>query len=157
MIELRDTVTINVPPSVLWDWLQSMPDHYREWHPHHLSARWVHGAALASGAVMEVRERLHGKPHRLRMKVIEVQPGKLVRYRVFPGVSGAFFVRAVKGGVAFTAVMTIGTPVPLIGPVIDKLLCWPLGRRIEAIGRHQAEEGANLKALLEKGTAAGVP
>lgn len=40
---------------------------------------------------------------------------------------------------------------------MDQLLCWALGGRIEAIGRHQAEEGTNLKALLERGTAAGVP
>lgn len=157
MIELRDQVTINVAPALLWDWLQSMPDHYLEWHPDHLSARWVHGDAAMPGAVMEVRETLHGKPHRLRMKVTEVRPEEIIRYRAFPGLRGAFLVDAVNGGVAFTAVIAIGTSVPIIGPVIDQVLCCVLGRRIDAIGCHQAEEGANLKALLEKGTAGGVP
>ena len=157
MIELRDTVTINVPPALLWEWLQSLPDHYLEWHPDHVSARWVRGDALVPGAVMEVREMLHDKPHRLRMKVTEVRPGRLVRYQVFPGVSGAFSIDASNGGAEFHAVIAIGAAFPIIGPVIDQLLRWALGKRIEAIGRHQAQEGANLKALLERGSATGRP
>lgn len=114
MIPLRDTVTINVPPALLWDWLQSLPDHYLEWHPDHVSARWVHGA-LVPGAVMEVREMLHDKPHRLRMKVTEVQPGRPARYHVFPGVSGAFSVDAVNSGAEFFhAVIVIGAAVPIL-------------------------------------------
>lgn len=149
MIELRDTVTINVAPAALWDWLQSLPDHYLEWHPDHVSARWVHGDAFVPGAVMEVREMLHDKPHRLRMKVTKVLPGKLVHFRVFPGVNGAFSVDAIDGATEFTAVLALGAPLPVIGPVIDRLLRRALGRQIEAIGRHQTEEGGNLKALLE--------
>ncbi len=37
-----------------------------------------------------------------------------------------------------------------IGPAADWLLRRTLGNRIDAIGRHQAEEGANLKAMLER-------
>jgi polyketide cyclase/dehydrase/lipid transport protein len=150
VIELRDTVAIDVAPEVVWSWLESMPDHYLEWHPDHLGGRWVSGDAFAPGAVMEVQEILHGKPHRLRMALTQVEPGRWIRYRVFPGLSGEFAVSPLNGGSEFTAVIAIGVRAPVIGPVADWLLRRTLGNRIDAIGRHQAEEGANLKALLER-------
>ena len=150
MIELRDTVAIDVAPGVVWSWLESMPDHYLEWHPDHLGGRWVSGGAFVPGAVMEVREILHGKPHRLRMTLAQVDPVRRVRYRVFPGLSGEFGVSPVNGGSEFTAVIAIGVRAPIIGPIADWLLRQILGNRIDAIRRHQAEEGANLKALLER-------
>ncbi len=150
MIELRDTVAIDVAPEVVWSWLESMPDHYLQWHPDHRGGRWVSGGALVPGAVMEVQEILHGKPHRLRMALTQVEPGRRVRYRVFPGLGGEFAVNPVNGGSEFTAVIAMGARAPVIGPVADWLLRRTLGSRIDAIGRHQAEEGANLKALLER-------
>lgn len=150
MIELRDTVAVEAPPEAVWRWLEHLPDHYLEWHPDHVGARWVRGDAFAPGAVLEVREMLHGRPHRLRMVAKEVRPGRRVRYRVAPGLGGELAVDARDGGAEFTAVITIGFRAPVVGPVLDRLLRWALGDRIEAIGRHQAEEGANLKALLER-------
>lgn len=149
MIELRDRVTIRAPADAVWNWLEAMPDHYLEWHPDHVDARWLSGGALVPGAVLESREILHGKPHRLRMTLTDVQPGRRVRYRLFPGLNGEFSVSDVNGESAFTAVVAIGLPTPVIGPIVDRLIRLMLGSRIEAIARHQAEEGANLKALLE--------
>ncbi len=99
---------------------------------------------------MEVHEILHRKPHRLRMAVRQVGPGRRVRYRIAPGLGGEFIVDAADGGSDFTAVITMGVRAPVIGPVVDRLLRWSMRSRIEAIGRHQAEEGANLKLLLER-------
>ena len=64
--------------------------------------------------------------------------------------SGEFVVSPVNGGSQFTAVIAVGVRAPIIGPVADWLLRRTLGNRIDAIGRHQAEEGTNLKALLER-------
>ncbi|GAB2737821.1 SRPBCC family protein [Nocardioides pakistanensis] len=75
MIELRDTVEVDVPPDRVWDWLQHLPEHYLEWHPDHLSARWVGGCTMVPGALLEFREVLHGKPHRLRLHLTEVPGG----------------------------------------------------------------------------------
>jgi hypothetical protein len=150
VIEHRATVAIDVTPEVVWSWLESMPDHYLEWHPDHLRARWVSGGAFAPGAAMETEEILHGKPHRLRMKVMQVEPGRWIRYRIFPGLSGEFVVSPVNGGSEFTAVIAMGVRAPIIGPIVDWMLRRTIGNRIDAIGRHQAEEGANLKALLER-------
>ena len=42
MIELRDTVMIDVPPRAVWEWLETMPDHILEWHPDHSDSRRVY-------------------------------------------------------------------------------------------------------------------
>lgn len=150
MIELRDTVTVDAAPQEVWHWLEELPEHTLEWHADHRGARWVRGGGFVPGAVMEVHEILHGKPHRLRMAVTEVEPGRRVRYRVLPGLSGDFVIDAADGGTEFTAVITMGSRARLIGPLLDRLLRWSIKSRIEAIERHQAEEGANLKLLMER-------
>lgn len=150
MIELRDTVFVDAAPEAVWDWLAALPDHYLAWHPDHLSARWVRGSTVEPGAVLEAREILHGRRHRLRMAVTDVEAGSLLRYRVFPGLGGEFEVEAADGGSRFTAVIRLGIDAPLVGVVLDRLLRRAWGSRIDAIERHQREEGANLKALLER-------
>lgn len=150
MIELRDVRTIGVPPDEVWVWFENLPDHMLEWHPDHLDARWLRGGKLEPGTVMEVREILHGKPHRLRMALEEVQRGRRVCYRIFPGLGGEFLVDPKNGGTRFTAIITLGYRVPVVGPFIDWILRHVLGDRLEAIRRHQAEEGVNLKLLLER-------
>jgi hypothetical protein len=149
VIELRDTVVVDASPEAAWRWLESMPEHYLEWHPDHLGARWVTGDGPVPGAVLESREILHGKPHKLRMTLTHVEPGRRLRYRVFPGMGGEFRIEPSDGRTRFTAVISMGVRARIIGPLLDRVLRLLLARRLEAIARHQAEEGANLKALLE--------
>lgn len=80
-----------------------------------------------------------------------------IRYRAFPVVSGGVLCPRGQPWSGLHSRDHHRHAVPIIGPAMDQLLCWALGRRIEAIGRHPAEEGTNLKALLERGTAAGIP
>jgi hypothetical protein len=100
------------------------------------------------GAVLEVREILHDKPHRLRMKLTSVDPGRSVRYRIFPGLGGGFEVTGIAEGSQFCAEICMGVPGRRLGPVVDRELRRVLGDRIDAIARHQQEEGANLRRLL---------
>lgn len=149
MIELRETVTIDVPPEAVWAWLEAMPEHYLEWHEDHISCRWASGEGLTPGAVMEAEERLHGKPHRLRLALTAVESGRWFEYRAGFGIGGRFEVEALDGGTRFTAVIRVGVGTPVVGWLIDGLLRLTMGGRIESFRRHQAEEGANLKRLLE--------
>lgn len=149
MIVLRETVTIDVPPVEVWRWLESIPEHIAEWHPDHISARWLSGGAFVPNAQMEVKERLHGKPHRLRLTLTGVEPGHRVRYRMFPGVRGEFVVEPAETGSTFTATIAFGLRLPVLGSLVDRLLELTIPRRLEAIRQHLVEEGANLRALLE--------
>lgn len=150
MIELSDSVEINAPPEAVWAWLEAMPEHYLEWHPDHISCRWVSGNALTPGAVMEAEERLHGQHHRLRLTLSEVEPGRRFRYHIGHGMSGAFELVPTDGRTRFTARLRIGLDAPVLGGVVDRALRLAMGGRIASFRRHQEEEGANLKALLER-------
>jgi uncharacterized protein YndB with AHSA1/START domain len=149
MIELRDTVEIEVPPAEVWRWLERLPEHYCEWHPDHIGMRRIRGMPLVAGSVMEAEEMLHGRRHRLRTKLTHVEPGRSVRYRMFPGLGGGFDIAPSGRGSRFTATVRIGFRIPLVGPLVDAILRRTIGRRLEAIRRHQHEEGTNLKTLLE--------
>lgn len=140
---------IDAPPARVWAWLEALPDHYRDWHPGHISCRWVKGRPNTPGAVMEAVEVLHGRRHRLRMRLTLVEPGRRVEYQVFPGLGGGFQVEPAGAGSAFTATIRVGFALPVLGPILDRLLRRALGARLGAIRRHQEEEGANLKSLLE--------
>jgi len=150
MIVLRDTVTIHAPAKVVWDWLERLPEHSREWHRDHISSRWLSGGIFVPGAEMEVVERLHGKPHRLRIRLMAVESGHWVRYRIFPGLEGSLEVKPAGSGTLFTATIQMGIRAPVLGAMIDALLRRTIPTRIASIRQHQAEEGANLKALLER-------
>jgi hypothetical protein len=152
MIELYDTVLIRRSPEVVWSWLEHLPEHYLEWHPDHRGCRWIRGEGFVPGAVMEVHEDLHGKPHRLRMELKDVDPGRRVDFRIAPGLAGAFEVQPAAAGSRFIATITVGSPAPVVGRIVDLILDRAMHSRLKAMRRHQVEEGKNLKALLEFGT-----
>ncbi len=62
---------------------------------------------------------------------------------------GSFEVEASGSGSFFTAKVSIGVDTPILGKIIDNLLRMTVASRIEGIRQHQAEEGSNLKVLLE--------
>lgn len=150
MIELTDTIDIDVSPETVWSWFQSLPEHYKEWHPDHISCRWVRGDAFEPGARMEAVERLHGRRHRLLLKMIGTESGRRVQYRVYPGVNGSLSAEPTGTGSRFTAKIEIGTRLPVISWIIDTILRIVLAPHLEAIRQHQYEEGVNLKAILER-------
>lgn len=150
MIELKDSIVIDAPPERIWSWLSDLPRHYREWHPAHLGCRYVRGDHLAVGAVLQTDERLHGKPHRLTLRVTAVIPNHLLRYRG-RGFRGAFELDPTNGGTSFTARLAFGWRLPLVDAVINGLLRRMLAARLLAIRRHMEEEDRNLKRLMEAG------
>lgn len=149
MIELRDTTIIGVPPQQVWAWFESLPEHYLKWHPDHVRCNWSRGSAVTVGAEMEVVEVLHGRPHHFRLRLTDVVPGHRACYRIVPGVDGCLEVESVGVGSRFTATVQLGIRTRILGPLLDFALQKLFGAQIEAIRRHQAEEGANLKKLLE--------
>ena len=153
MIQLRDSILIDVEPGRVWAWLDELPLHYREWHPDHVACRYERGDAMRVGTVLYTEERLHGRLHRLRMRATEVVPGRAIRYRG-GGFRGAFLVDSEDGGSRFTAELAFGTRAPIVGDVLDAALRRAMAGRLRAFEVHMREEGENLKALLERKTVA---
>ena len=52
--------------------------------------------------------------------------------------------------IPITAELELGTRVPLVGPLLDRVLRRVLAGRLSALQAHMREEGQNLRALLER-------
>lgn len=149
MIFLRDSIDIQATPSQLFAWLERMPEKYEAWHPDHVTCRVLHGSMLEVGSEIECDEYLHGKLHTLRFRITNVVPHKRIEFAIAGMGRGAFEVQAKGDGVRFVAELSIGSDAPIIGEVFDRVFSWLFRQRIQSMRDHMAEEGENLKALLE--------
>ena len=149
MLILRDTVGIRATPERVFDWLAHFEDNYASWHPDHVSCRHASGPRFAPGAVYRIEEYLHGRLHRLTMRVTRMVPNREISYRIAPGFRGAFRVIPQESGVLFVAELAMGWSVPVLGPMLDALLGCLLSRRLAALEQHIREEGESLRTVLE--------
>jgi hypothetical protein len=149
MISLRDSIEIEATPEQLFDWLERMPDEYRSWHPDHVSCRVLKGSMLEVGSEIECEEYLHGKLHSMRFRMTKVIPGRRLEFAIEGMGRGAFEAQGVGESVTFVAELDIGSEAPMLGRLFDIVFQTFFGRRIDEMRRHMAEEGRNLKAILE--------
>jgi len=155
MISLKDSIEIHTTPGRLFTWLERMPQEYRSWHPDHVACRVIHGSMLEVGSEIEFQENLHGKLHSIRFRMTRVVPDKRVEFVVQGMGRGAFDIELIADSVRFIAELDIGSDIPIIGQLFDLLFPLVFPRRIEAMRQHMAEEGRNLKAILEKNSPIG--
>jgi len=151
MILLKDTVEIESSPEQVFEWLDHLPENYLAWHPDHVACRYLKGTSiLEKGSVLYVEEYLHGQLHRLKLRTTQVVPNNRLEYKAGFGVAGAFEVESQGSKVLFTADIALGSTFPVLGWVLDWIITVLLSGRLEALKQHMAEEGVNLKKLLEK-------
>lgn len=106
---------------------------------------------------MLVEEYLHGRLHRMRLKITDVQEGRGFTYRIFPGMGGRFRMEPGTRGTEFVAEMLIGWSLRGVSFLLDLLIRILFSRRFEALQEHMKEEGLNLRALLRAGSSAVRP
>lgn len=148
-VQFEDSIAIGAPTAAAFDFFENMETNYTRWHPDHLLFEWRKGRGLAVGNVFYFEERIAGKLQKKETRITEVVPGRYFAftmtnplYRFFlPHLSFAFEPSA--DGCSFRAEMRLHG----IGPI---------GRRMHrkefaAVEQHMAEEGSNLKRLLEGG------
>lgn len=149
MISLRDSIEIRTTPKRIFAWLEKMPEEYTSWHQDHVACRLIQGSMLDVGSEVECEEYLHGKLHSMRFRMTKVVPNERLAFVIKGMGRGAFQVQARKDTVIFSAELEIGTNIPIIGPVFDLIFSLLFKSRLEAMRQHMAEEGENLKAILE--------
>lgn len=152
MISLRDTIGIHTTPGQLFAWLGRMPEEYESWHPDHVACRVLHGSVLEVGSVIECQEYLHGKLHSLRFRMTKVIPDRRVEFVIERMGRGAFEAQANGDTVTFVAELDIGSDAPIVGRFVDFIISRLFNQRIESMRQHMAEEGRNLKTILESGS-----
>lgn len=152
MITLRDRIEIQSTPARIFTWLGQMPQEYEAWHPDHVACRVIHGSMLEVGSEIACEEYLHGKLHAMRFRMMKVVPDKQVEFEVLGMGKGAFEAQESSDGVRFVAELDIGSEAPIIGRLFDFIFPRFFKNRIEAMRQHMAEEGRNLKTILESGS-----
>lgn len=148
---LRQETLIKARAADVFRWLEDMDRHYIEWHPDHVSCRYVRGSTFEPGAVLFCQEYLHGKPHKFMMRLTSVIPGRRVEFSLGPGMGGAFEVRPAGDGARLCAELRLGFQSAGIAALQDALLLKAMSWRIEALREHMAEEGESLRRILESG------
>jgi hypothetical protein len=104
---------------------------------------------LEVGSEIACEEYLHGKLHAMRFRMTKVIPDKRVEFDVEGMGRGAFEAKESGDGVRFVAELDIGSEAPIIGRLFDFIFPKLFKNRIEAMRQHMAEEGKNLKTILE--------
>lgn len=137
----------------LFNWLSRLPEIYLEWHPDHIACWAISGSLPEVGSVIECQEYLHGKLHSMRLRLTRLIPNRRIEYTIRGLGRGAFAAEEAEGRIAFIAELEIGSEVPLIGLLFDIIFSRVFPGRIAAMRQHMAEEGQNLKAILESGQA----
>jgi hypothetical protein len=145
--QFEDSIEIAAPPAQGFAFFQSMEDNYLRWHPDHLLFEWRSGRGLQEGNVFYFEERIAGKLQRKEVRITDVVPD---RHFAFAPVNPLFrfFLPLLSFGFEPTpSGMTFRAIIRLHG-------IGPLGRRLNrrefnAVEQHMAEEGRNLKTLLE--------
>lgn len=148
---LRNEIDIACKPGDVFDFISDFERQYLLWHPGHIACDYIKGHRLEEGSVLFCQERLDGRARKYRMRLTRVDPGERVEYTLGPGLAGAYRVKPAGAGVRFTSELRLGLELSAIAAAQDTLLRRFGSDRIASLERHLAEEGRNLKVIVEAG------
>ena len=143
----EDSIAIAAPSEAGFAFFEDMESNYTRWHPDHLKFEWRKGRGLAVGTEFYFEERIAGKLQRKLTRITEVIPDRYFAFTMVNPIFRFFLPHLSFGFEPDGAGMIFRAELRLHG-------IGPLGRRLnkhefDAVETHMAEEGRNLKALLE--------
>ena len=143
----EDSIEIAAPAERGFAFFERMDENYTRWHPDHLRFEWRQGRGLAVGNVFFFEERIAGKLQRKETRITEVVPDRYFGFTMVNPLFRFFLPHLSFGFIPSAAGFVFRAELRLHG-------IGPLGRRLnrrefEAVEVHMAEEGRNLKAILE--------
>ena len=158
MIVLRDAVEIKATPEQIFNFFIHFKDNFHAWHPDHVECRYLNFEGTAKeGSVIYIEEYLHGKLHKLNLHITKLKPNSRIEYKTFLGSKGVFIIDPRGDDSLFTAEMYMGTNVRLLANLVDIIMKILMSRQLQGIKQHMAEEGQNLKSILERSNKQGDP
>jgi hypothetical protein len=150
MITLKDTIEIKASPEQIIDFFLNFKDNFHTWHPDHVECHYLTPGPLKENSIIYVEEYLYGELRKLKLHITKIQLNSRIEYKTFLGTKGIFIIEPGETGTLFTAEMHIGSNIPVLGKVIDRIMLTFLSRQLEGLKQHMVEEGQNLKKILEK-------
>jgi hypothetical protein len=149
MILLHDEIEIDKPPAHLFKWFENLDENYLNWHPDHVSCLFLSDGPLRKGSVVHCEEYLHGKLHTLEFQITRVVPNYRIDYDINVVMKGAFLFDPLDDHTLFGADILFGIDLPVVGQLVDAILPHVFSSQIRDLKQHMAEEGRNLKKLIE--------
>lgn len=152
---LRDTTLMRATPEQVFAFFEQMDRNYQCWHPDHIGFEWLSGRGVREGVVFGFSERIAGKTMKKRVVFTKVVENRHLEFaptsRLLCLVLPRLLFRIVTEGEDIRLIAEIHIRTGPIG-------AWLNRREFDAVQKHMAEEGRNLKALLERpGGAATLP
>ena len=145
--QFEDSIAIDAAPAAGFAFFENMATNYTRWHPDHLKFEWRNGVGLAVGNVFYFEERIAGKLQKKETRITEVIPDRYFAFTMVNPIFRFFLPHLSFGfepqgsGFVFRAELRLHG----IGPLGRRLN----RREFDAVEVHMAEEGQNLKRLLE--------
>jgi hypothetical protein len=147
-VTLKHEIEIAASPKNTYSFFENIGRNYTKWHPDHVSFRWVTGNFLAPGATACFTHRIEGTVHELPAQFTGLIAGQRIEYE-WQNASGGFsaprnvwIFKATDRGCLFVSESEL-----LLENVSS------LSKQVEAaltgVQRHLAEEGENLKTIVE--------
>jgi hypothetical protein len=115
-----------------------------------VECRYLTSGPLKENSIIYIEEYIHGKLHKLKLHITLVEPDSRIEYRTFMGTKGIFTMEPGEVGTRFTAEMRMGTDIPILGRLVDRIMLVFLSYQLEGLKQHMTEEGRNLKKILEQ-------
>jgi hypothetical protein len=156
MITLKDSVEIKTSPEKLYGWFSHLDENFVKWHPNHKKFVSISGG-LDEGDTVYFEECVEGKWYRVRViigKLEKTNHGWRIEFVTSSRMAKIVFIgESSKGGCIFSHIESFGIEKPVIGCFVDFLMSKIFYSlfRFDLIQKDMAEDGVNLKRLLERG------
>lgn len=146
MSVLTHSVQIKAPHQKVYDFLLHYKENFPLWHSNGQECRYLTEGPLGVGTLIYEEETLHGKLYKFKLRITRLKPNERIDYQILSIGHGAFIIEP-KGpdSSIFTAEIHFGSGLSLIDDLISPFMA----EQIEAIKEHMANEGKNLKRILE--------
>jgi len=125
---------------------EHMDEYYTVWHPDHSVFRWKKGRGLKPGVEFYFEEVIDGKLMKKTVRFTDIQPCSYIEFTPV-----WWLMRLLMPRLSFT-VIDQGTGCLFIAEIVIRTGpagTWLNRREFNAVQKHMAEEGQNLKTLLE--------
>lgn len=144
---LEDVADIQAPPESIFGFFQQMENLYLDWHPDHVTFKWVHGHGLAEGNTFYFEEYIAGKLLKKHVRLTKIVPNEYIEFAPTNRL-----IRLVLPEMSFR-IEPIGEQCRLRARIrvrVGPIGAWLNRREFDAVRQHMQQEGANLKAIIEQ-------
>ncbi len=150
-LELSHSIEIKTSPEKIWNFFKKT-ENYTTWHPKdHIKFIWTEGKPLEVGSKFYSEQLVFGKVRKYKGHIKEIIPNRKIVFNfkfpvslISPEIE--WCIEPKGSNTVFTAITFMRA-----GHLYKKLFKKGMKNLIEEHDRHVAEEGENLKKILEKG------